>query len=244
MPAKKSSKPSAPSPLSYHAAVLPINRVVVVGAGGNGSIFMSHLCRIWQAWTKLGGAPFAIELWDDDTVSEANLARQCFCEADIGLPKAIVLAQRLRSFYGVPVVPVVQRAGPGSYLSGATGDVMVGCVDNLATRRAMSGPRSPAHNSRYWLDLGNGNDFGQVILGGHGLKDFFDIYPEQWAAKDPKDAPSCSLAAALVKQDLFINSTVATLAGQLLWQLLRKGRLTHHGYIINLATGTTLPLPV
>ena len=70
------------------------------------------------------------------------------------------------------------------------------------------------------------------------------IYPEQSLAKDPEDAPSCSLAAALVKQDLFINSTVATLAGQLLWQLLRKGRLTHHGYIVNLATGTTLPLPV
>jgi molybdopterin/thiamine biosynthesis adenylyltransferase len=36
-------------------------------------------------------------------VSEANLARQCFCEADIGQPKALVLAQRLRAFYSVPV---------------------------------------------------------------------------------------------------------------------------------------------
>ena len=228
--------------------MLPINRVVVVGAGGNGSIFMSHLCRIWQAWTKLGGAPFAIQLWDDDTVSEANLARQCFCEADIGLPKAIVLAQRLRSFYGVPVEPRVSRISKGNiqWFNPEEGEVIVGCVDNLDARRAISSSRvnatKPAH--RYWLDLGNGNDFGQVILGGHGLKDFFGIYPEQWAAKDPKDAPSCSLAAALVKQDLFINSTVATLAGQLLWQLMRKGGLTHHGYIVNLATGTTLPLPV
>jgi PRTRC genetic system ThiF family protein len=225
--------------------VLPIDRVVVVGAGGNGSIFMSHLCRIWQAWTKLGGSPFAIELWDDDEVSEANLARQCFCEADIGLPKAIVLAQRLRSFYGIPVKPVTQRLkAPLNY--GNT--MIVGCVDNLETRRVIRGGALKAVKlavqQRYWLDLGNGNDFGQVILGGHGLKDFFDIYPELLKASDPKDAPSCSLAEALSKQDLFINSTIAALAGQLLWTLLRTGRLTHHGYIVNLRSGITLPIPV
>lgn len=236
-------------PPSYHAAVLPIDRVVVVGAGGNGSIFMSHLCRIWQAWTKLGGAPFAIELWDDDVVSEANLARQCFCEADVGLPKAIVLAQRLRSFYGIPVKPVTTRVvrPPDSFMS-STGLVIVGCVDNLETRRVIRGGALKAvklaDQQRYWLDLGNGNDFGQVILGGHGLKDFFDIYPEQLKADDPKDAPSCSLAEALTKQDLFINSTVAALAGQLLWTLMRTGKITHHGYIVNLRSGVTLPLPV
>ena len=226
--------------------MLPINRVVVVGAGGNGSIFMSHLCRIRQAWTKLGGEPFAVELWDDDTVSEANLARQCFCEADIGLPKAIVLAQRLRAFYGVPVAPVVSRIGKGNsqWFNPKVGEVIVGCVDNLDARRVISGPRLKASATRYWLDLGNADTYGQVILGGHGLKDFFDLNPELLTAKDPKDVPSCSMAESLSRQDLFINSTIATLAGQLLWQLMRKGRLSHHGYIVNLSSGTTLPLPV
>ena len=225
--------------------MLPINRVVVVGAGGNGSIFMSHLCRIRQAWTKLGGEPFAVELWDDDTVSEANLARQCFCEADIGLPKAIVLAQRLRAFYGVPVEPKVERlVRPPTAFIGGPGLVVVGCVDNLEARRTISGPRLKPPSNRYWLDLGNADTYGQVILGGHGLKDFFDVNPELLTAKDPKDVPSCSMAESLSRQDLFINSTIATLAGQLLWQLMRKGRLSHHGYIVNLSSGTTLPLPV
>lgn len=233
--------------------MLPINRVVVVGAGGNGSIFMSHLCRIWQAWTKLGGSPFQIELWDDDTVSEANLARQCFCEADIGLPKAIVLAQRLRAFYGVPIEPKVERVvrSPAAFME-HSGLVVVGCVDNLETRRLIQGGplkslKLASHDrtrDRYWLDLGNADTYGQVILGGHGLKDFFDLNPELLKAKDPKDVPSCSMAESLSRQDLFINSTIATLAGQLLWQLMRKGRISHHGYIVNLASGTTLPLPI
>jgi hypothetical protein len=52
------------------------------------------------------------------------------------------------------------------------------------------------------------------------------------------------MAEALEKQDLFINSSVATLAGQLLWTLMRRGRIEHHGYFVNLGTGKTMPLPV
>lgn len=229
---------------------------MVVGAGGTGSIFMSHLCRIWQAWTKLGGAPFAIHLYDDDTVSEANLARQCFCIADIGQPKAVVLAQRLRAFFGVPVEPHVEKIKPefrhGHHAHGES-LLFVGCVDNLAARRALAMKSRQTHLDKpkrtdmpahYWLDMGNTNDSGQVVLGGHGLPDFFDLYPDQLKAKDPKDIPSCSMAESLSRQDLFINSTVATLAGQLLWQLMRHGGVNHHGYVINLSAGLVLPIKV
>lgn len=229
----------------------------MIGAGGNGSIFMSHLCRIYQAWVKLGGTPFEIHLHDADTVSETNLARQCFCEADIGQPKALVLAQRLRAFFGLPVQPHISRLSVTSYSMGDvehTDDHMfIGCVDNLEGRRAIrklsrqtdpEGPRRKDYAARYWLDMGNAADFGQVILGGHGLPDFFDVFPKLVKAKDKDNTPSCSMAEALSKQDLFINSTVAALAGQLLWQLMRHGRLTHHGHFVNLATGRVQPIPV
>ena len=69
----ESANSSTPSAKPYrHAAKLPISSVTVVGCGGNGSIFVSHLCRIWQAWTKLGGDPFKITLFDDDTVDAGD----------------------------------------------------------------------------------------------------------------------------------------------------------------------------
>lgn len=222
-----------------HSAVLPIEKVVVVGAGGNGSIFITHLCRIWQAWTKLGGNPFEIEIFDPDVVTEANLARQCFCEADIGSNKAIVLAQRMRAFFGVPVEANARKYGP-TYFSGR---VVVGCVDNLAARKLILDDITH-RNGGYWLDLGNSNDRGQVVLGGHGLPTFFDLFPDRRKARDAKNIPSCSMAEALEKQDLFINSIVATLAGQLLWQLMRRGGINHHGYFVNLANGRTQPIEV
>lgn len=224
--------------------------MVLVGAGGNGSIFLSHLCRIWQAWQKLGGKPFEIHVYDPDTVSEANLARQCFCEADIGQAKALVLAQRMRAFFGIPIVPHVEELSEKYW--NKRPDVLVGCVDNLKARRAMastcfSKESEQAHGERrgcYWLDLGNTDHLGQVVLGGHGLKTFFDILPQTKKAKDPKDLPSCSMAEALSRQDLFINSTIATLGGHLLWKLMRTGGLNHHGYFVNLNEGIVLPIPV
>jgi PRTRC genetic system ThiF family protein len=66
--------------------------------------------------------------------------------------------------------------------------------------------------------------------------------PGRGSAED--NTPSCSLAEALEKQDLFINQSVATFALQLLWQFIREGGLNIHGYFINLETGKVTPLPI
>lgn len=220
-------------------AKLPINVIHVVGAGGNGSIFMTHLSRIQQAWVKLGGQPFAIHLFDPDVVSEANLARQCFCEADIGLPKAVVLSHRLRGFFGTLVTPHVEEWPGTAYCKP---DVVVGCVDNIKARRRMAKPHS--RGDRYYLDLGNDDNTGQVVLGGHGLKNVFDVFPQLKKAKEKKTLPSCSMAESLSRQDLFINPTIASLGGHLLWRLMRNGGLNHHGYVVNLNEGLVLPIAV
>ena len=66
--------------------------------------------------------------------------------------------------------------------------------------------------------------------------------PGRASAED--NTPSCSLAEALEKQDLFINQSVATFALQLLWQFIREGGLNIHGYFINLESGRFTPLPI
>ena len=56
--------------------------------------------------------------------------------------------------------------------------------------------------------------------------------------------PSCSLAGALARQDLFINQAVSTYALNLLWQLLRHWSINRNGGFLNLATGSTRPIPL
>ena len=187
-----------------------------------------------QAWVRLGGEPFDISIYDKDTVSEANLARQVFCEADVGSNKAAVLAQRAAAFYGIEVTAYDQR------WDGGHSSLIVGCVDNIPTRKAMKKRSKDA----YWLDLGNSLDSGQVVLGGRGLPTVFDVLPQLGTMRDRKSLPSCSMAEALARQDLFINSTLATLGGHLLWRLMRQGGLNHHGYFVNLNSGRVSPIEI
>ena len=56
---------------------------------------------------------------------------------------------------------------------------------------------------------------------------------------DDDGQPSCSAAAALERQEPFINATLAQHALALLARLFRYGESTYHGGFINLATGAT-----
>ena len=54
---------------------------------------------------------------------------------------------------------------------------------------------------------------------------------------DDDGQPSCSAAAALERQEPFINSTLAQHALALLARLFRYGEISYHGGFINLAKG-------
>jgi hypothetical protein len=58
------------------------------------------------------------------------------------------------------------------------------------------------------------------------------------------DTPSCSVAEALTKQDLFINPALANLGASLLWQLFREGMLFNRGFFLNLNDFRVQPLKV
>ncbi|WP_316828717.1 hypothetical protein [Pedobacter miscanthi] len=56
------------------------------------------------------------------------------------------------------------------------------------------------------------------------------------------DEPSCSLAEALNKQDLFINSVLANMGSSFLWQMLRTGIIENRGFFLNLGGLRTQPI--
>ena len=56
------------------------------------------------------------------------------------------------------------------------------------------------------------------------------------------NTPSCSLAEALEKQDLFINSTLTQMGSSLLWNLFRNGLTENRGFFLNLKNFQSQPI--
>ena len=62
--------------------------------------------------------------------------------------------------------------------------------------------------------------------------------------KEKESGPSCSLAEALEKQDLFINSTLAHIGCDLLWRMFKEGKTLYRGAYVNLETLKVTAIPV
>jgi PRTRC genetic system ThiF family protein len=228
-------------------------RILVIGCGGNGSAIVSGLPYLHQALLAFehpGG--LQVTLIDPDTVSETNCIRQPFCRTEIGLSKAIVLAHRINTFWGLNWQGI--QADIQHLASRSEADIVIGCVDTRKARRAID---AWVRKSRvlYWLDLGNSASSGQFVLGQPNnaenrrkkerLPTVGELYPEIVSGDDKRDRqPACSAVEALTRQEPFINQNLAYQALALLTQLLRHGSVSFHGGFCNLATGRLIPLPV
>ena len=233
-------------------------RITVVGAGGTGSQILTGLAQLHTAMLSLGHpGGLHVTVWDNDLVSMANVGRQMFFPSDVGMPKATILVHRINMTMGMNWNAVIERIGSNSRRNGQADDIVIGCVDNRAGRAAiLEHCKTGGAAETYYLDIGNREDDGQVVLGvvyrnykkndADRLPHVADLFPEIIDAKadDQDDAPSCSLAEALEKQSLFINRGVSLWALNLLWQMFRYGQIEHHGVFINLKTGRSNPLPV
>lgn len=231
--------------------------ITLIGVGGNGSQMLTGLARLNHAITALGHPGLSVTAYDDDQVSASNVGRQLFSRSDVGLNKAVVLVHRVNAFFGTDWEAVPLRFGQG-LTTKSRALIIVSCVDSKAARRGIDDLIRHARDydrPYYWLDLGNREADGQVVLGepqsenhpgeGPRLPTVIELFPEIADASTPEDnTPSCSLAEALERQELFINQAVATSALQLLWQLFRFGKIDWHGSFINLKTGHVRPLMV
>jgi len=236
--------------------------IQVIGAGGNGSQVLSQLARIDQALKKLGHVGIHVTCFDDDIVTEANLGRQLFSSADLGLNKATVLITRLNMFFGTSWKAEARRFEKGVKKEDRSANITISCVDSVAARKQINAMlyskaiiqrhEAPYQESYYWIDLGNAQATGQFIIGTcckidqpkrtatlqpiSELQNIFQKFPDFLTQKTKDTGPSCSLAEALQKQDLFINSMLVQTAMATLWKMFREGRVDYHGAFINLKT--------
>lgn len=225
--------------------------VHVVGCGGTGSLVLHGLAKLNIAMRSLGRPELDVTAIDGDTVSAANLGRQLFYRSDLGKNKAEVLIERINFAFGTEWKAEPLMLGPGS-MNDSRGRffcfdgqaVVIGCVDTRAARKHIRGKI----RGGYYLDCGNGPDFGQVVLGETlGWSDnawrcqllpVWMIHPELFEGEDSaEDGPSCSLAEAIHKQRMFINDTAALYAMRILSELLLYGSIPAAGWYFNTTDG-------
>lgn len=239
----------------------------LIGAGGTGSQVLTALARINHSLKALGQAGFSLTLWDDDCITEANLGRQLFAASELGLYKSQALIARTNRFFGTDwKAKTTKYTLENNSLDNLNGDIFITCVDSVPSRFAIVNVLKNLSKERtytpykpiYWVDFGNSRDTGQVILSTiaevkqptseqYEPVSYLPLVTDEFAdllIANQDDTPSCSLAEALQKQDLFINSTLAQMGSSLLWTLLSKGYTLSRGFFLNLKDFRSQPLLV
>lgn len=244
--------------------------VALVGCGGTGSQVLSGLARMNEALEALGHGGLLVTVYDADVVTESNVGRQLFSMADVGLNKALVSVTRINRYYGLDWIAKPEHVNSAKQLKH---NIVISCVDMAETRVQIAEwlqvclstkqSHEPDTRNYYWLDYGNLQHTGQVVLGTVGrveqvkydknrnetihtleqrqsraykLPNVVELLPDIKKIKSKDTGPSCSLLQALNRQDLFINSTLANLGLALLWRLFREGRTDYQGAYLNLKT--------
>lgn len=232
-------------------------RIVVAGVGGNGAQMLACLARLDIALRELGHPEgLTVAAFDPDTVSEANIGRQVWFPSDRGEYKAIVQIERLNLAYGLDWQASPTRFDPTQYHRSEF-DILISCVDTRSARAAFHDAITRGYGPGfYWLDLGNLESIGQVVLGQVPRRGAQSADPLRLPmvtelfqtlldrSKPEVNTHSCSLRISLQSQGLFINDFMARNAAQLLYELFSKGNLRYHGALINLEAYRANPIAI
>ena len=242
--------PSVDRTLNYeiiHACpvVVPLTETIefwVVGCGGTGSFLVQLLCRVLQHLIHQGKRS-SLVLVDPDQVEVKNLTRQCFCQAEVGLNKAEALAARYGMAFGLPIRAIAQPFRSNMIARNYnTLTVLMGCVDNAKARASLAKALEFNYDCSprvWWIDGGNGDRFGQVLVGSslsNVPKDYeFSELGCIWLPAPSVQAPellisrpeehsdnrlSCAELAMLNAQGLMVNPQTAVLMAEVALELV------------------------
>jgi PRTRC genetic system ThiF family protein len=212
-------------------------RLFLVGCGGTGSWLAPSVARIARVLQDKN-RPVEVFFIDHDTVEQKNIPRQNFCQAELGANKAETLARRFSAAWGVEIQAIPRRFSAREF-HGRYADLclVIGCVDNAAARQEIAnavGPKTGANRynnevAGWWLDCGNSESSGQVLLGsettGKGLAGVFasrkicralpapSLVAPDLLVPRPEEAVASRLSCAEIQlandQSLAVNQMVA-----------------------------------
>lgn len=215
-----------------NAALLREPRITVVGCGGTGGFVADGLARLLLA---LNRPDARVLLQDHDRVEERNLLRQNFYRSELGLFKAAALADRLCRQYERPISYRIEPFGRNHNLEPSQADLFIGCVDNAPARAELATAVKPPG---WWIDAGNGEDFGQVLVGNADAGAMRNAFDDQtgicYALPLPtlqvpelaltpalaQDDPNCAVAVQQGDQSPVVNQMMASVVLEVVRRLL------------------------
>lgn len=194
--------------------------VVVVGCGGTGGFVAEGLCRILPADVSL-------VLVDPDRIEERNLIRQNFYRDELGKIKSEALAHRLSRRYhravGYSTLPISLTPLPYNTL-------LIGCVDNGPARRDITRKFTTSYSQSYtpywWVDAGNDENSGQILIGNGTSGQFRDgkchslPLPTLQRPELLREQPKVRSCAEMAEQGPTINQGMAVLVVEVVRRLI------------------------
>ncbi len=137
--------------------------VFLIGLGGTGGLLAPKLSKILLGINNL-------DLWliDGDIVDFGNVERQPYQDFNIDEKKAVALSRKLRSCYNLNIYEYTDYLTGKEISSISYGEcysrvLILGCVDNHATRVILEKEHKRIKNSLY-IDSANGFDNGSVFI--------------------------------------------------------------------------------
>lgn len=256
---------SVPIMLPHHNHI----EFIVVGTGGTGGFLIAAIARLLIEITTTTSKTASCLLIDGDKVEAKNVPRQNFQPSEIGLYKSQVLALRYSLAFGCKISAInqpfqKQMVGQLSYSRQLT--IIIGCVDNAAARSEISACLDCNYSGyppdTWWLDCGNHESSGQVMLGSTNRlnqKIAFDnfkqpnfcvnlpsptlVHPELLEPPVLNSIPlSCAEIEARNRQSLFVNQQVAAIASDYLLALTLTGGLRRFATYFNSGSGSARSL--
>ncbi len=258
----------------YLSTVYDFN-FIVLGIGGTGSELAPKLCRALSFKKNIVGGPaHEIILVDGDIVEEKNIMRQNFFSSDLQKNKAEVMALKCATAFGINVKAYPKYLENSeeldSLINGSSMRIpfIIGCVDTNAVRKMLHEYMKRWHSSKplFWVDSGNEEFAGQVVLGvkkpngsfmsqhqvttvGEGqdaityttynfnLPTVADLYPDILTSEEKfTTALSCAERAVSNPQAADTNVEAANVIYQMVSNCLR-GRIDYHHVTFNVLKG-------
>lgn len=135
---------------------------IIVGVGGTGSLLARDLPKL------LIDTPHKMLLIDGDVVEKKNMLRQSYQEQDIGEHKAVALSSKINTFYNTHCEALGLFLTKNEIVDYCENNisytpVIIGCVDNDATRRLLEYTFNQL-DWCYYLDSANGEYEGNIYI--------------------------------------------------------------------------------
>ena len=233
--------------------------LIILGAGGTGGHLFDFVARLAYGMNADPTRPdLHLTLIDGDEVEEKNLLRQNFTLDDLGENKAEALAYRYKDQMDVSTNVITSFFTKPSEITDlfdkeADFNVIVGAVDNHYARYLIeqSMVETKDEYNAVWVDSGNGDRFGQVIVSGSEavlqvdkIREFvpdapapkspFELYPESFMDFSGTNGDvtqlSCELSAISAPQNIATNIIAASTVFMILNKLFAGEILTTYEY--------------